>query len=291
MRFRINQPPARCKPRPARSIGLMTLMLATLMEVADIDPADAIVIRHAYVPLHGDTGFRGIHPQSTHAEIFAYTRNQGVAGFTAIPPRYWLVFIKEGSGEARLWSVLENRGEVSNDGVRREFDLIETNAMADMHGRLVIGWNAPRSWWMRAKTAGAYPVTGIADAEPIPFAGFDELILKHAELQAVMREPRYASWRTALGAVKGVYLITDTKDGRQYVGKADGADTIRGRWSAYAANGHGSNRDLRGLDPTSFRFSVLRAFDPATPETTLNFMAESHYKRALDTRAHGLNAN
>jgi len=47
----------------------------------------------------------------------------------------------------------------------------------------------------------------------------------------------------------GVYLITDTRDGRQYVGKADGLENIRQRWSAYAANGHGGNVELRGLDP------------------------------------------
>ena len=56
-----------------------------------------------------------------------------------------------------------------------------------------------------------------------------------------MREHRYASWRTALGAVAGIYLITDTRDGRQYVGKADGAESIRQRWGAYATNGHGGS--------------------------------------------------
>lgn len=268
----------------------MTLTLDTLLKLAGIDSAEAIVIRHAYVALHEDTGYRGIHPNSTDAEVLAYTSNQSVNGFTDCPPRYWVVFIKEGSTEARLWSVVENYGEVGSDGVRREFAVARTDLMGDLAGRLVVRWSAPRRWWMRAATAGTYPVTGIADAEPIPFPGFDELILSYADLQAVMREPRFASWRTALGAVKGIYLITDTTDGRQYVGKADGAETIRGRWTAYAANGHGSNRDLRNLDPSSFRFSVLRVFDPATPETTIN-TAESHYKRALDTRAHGLNAN
>lgn len=268
----------------------MSLTLAPLLVDAGIDLADAIVIRHAHVDIHEDTGTRGIRPNSTYEEIFAYTRNQGVAGFPAIPPRYWLVFTKEGGSEARLWSVLENHGEIDNDGVRRIFELTQSEIMADLRGRLVIGWTAPRSWWMRARTASTYPVTGIADAEPIPFPGFDELILDHTDLQAVMREPRYASWRTALGSVKGVYLITDTSDGRQYVGKADGADSIRQRWSAYAANGHGSNRDLRGLDPSTFQFSVLRVFDPATPEAVIN-AAESHYKRALGTRRHGLNAN
>lgn len=83
---------------------------------------------------------------------------------------------------------------------------------------------------------------GIADAEPIPFPGFDRLVLDYAHVQAVMREPRYASGRTALGAVVGVYLIIDTKDGRQYIGKADGAENVRQRWDTSAANGHGGNK-------------------------------------------------
>lgn len=268
----------------------MPLTLAPLLLDAGIDLADAIVIRHAYVALHENTGVRGIHPDSTDDEVLAYTSNQGVKGFPANPPRHWVVFVKEGGSQARLWGVVENHGEVGGDGTRRQFSVAPTELMADLAGRLVIDWNAPRSWWMRATTASMYPVFGIADAEPIPFPGFDELILDYAQLQAVMREPRYASWLTALGSVKGVYLITDMKDGRQYVGKADGADSIRQRWAAYAANGHGGNRDLRGLDPTSLQYSVLRVFDPSTPEAVIN-AAESHYKRALGTRMHGLNAN
>ena len=112
--------------------------------------------------------------------------------------------------------------------------------------------------------------------------------LEHPQLQAVVREHRYASWRTALSSVIGIYLITDTRDGRHYVGKADGAETILQRWTAYATNGHGGNVELRGLDPSTFRFSVLRVFDPSTPEPVVN-AAESHYKKALDSRRHGLN--
>lgn len=75
----------------------------------------------------------------------------------------------------------------------------------------------------------------------VSFPGFDRLVRDHVQLQAVMREHRYASWRTALSSVAGVYLITDTRDGRHYVGKADGADNIRQCWSGYTANGHGGN--------------------------------------------------
>lgn len=201
-----------------------------------------------------------------------------------------MVFIKEGGDRARLWSVVENHGEISRDDIRRTFDVVESEHMSDLRKRLVIGWRSPRTWRMNATTAASYPVMGIADAEPIPFPGFDRLVLSHVQLQAVMREHRYASWRTALSSVFGVYLITDTRDGRHYVGKADGAESIRQRWSAYATNGHGGNVELRGLYPSSFRFSLLRVFDPATPTRDID-AAESHFKDALDSRRHGLNRN
>lgn len=105
-----------------------------------------------------------------------------------------------------------------------------------------------------------------------------------------MREHRFAAWRTALASVVGIYLITDTRDGRHYVGKADGAETIRQRWNGYATNGHGGNVELRHLDPASFRFSLLRVFDPATPTRVID-ETESHFKIALDSRKHGLNRN
>ena len=270
----------------------MALTLSPILLDAAIDPRDAMVFRHAYVLGHEDSGLPGIHADSTDGEILEYTRNQSAntQRFPAVLPRFWVVFIKEGGDQARLWSVVENRGEISNDGLRRIFDVVESEHMADLRSRLVIGWRSPRTWWMRASTAASYPVMGIADAEPVPFPGFDRLVLDHAQLQAVMREHRYASWRTALASVAGVYLITDTRDGRQYVGKADGAESIRQRWGAYATNGHGGNVELRGLHATSFRFSLLRVFDPATPTQVID-AAESHFKVALNTRRNGLNRN
>lgn len=270
----------------------MALTLGPILFDAGVDLVDALVIRHAYVREHEDSGLRGIHADSTDAEILEYTRNQSAntQRFPAVPPCLWVVFIREGGDQARLWAVVENRGEVSNDGVRRVFDVVESEHMADLRNRLVIGWRSPRTWWMRASTAASYPVVGIADAEPVPFPGFDRLVLEYAQLQAVMREHRYASWGTALASVVGIYLITDTRDGRQYVGKADGAESIRQRWNTYATNGHGGNVELRGLDPSSFRYSLLRVFDPSTPTQEID-AAESHFKVALDTRRHGLNRN
>lgn len=269
----------------------MALTLGTILRGEAIDPGEALAIRHSFVAMHED-GEAGIHADSTDAEILAYTSRQSLTSrhFPADPPRTWLVFVTDGSYRARLWRVLENHGEVHRDDTLRHFDLRETGALADLQDRLVIHWPAPITWRVHGATAADYPVLEIADAAREPFPGFDRLRLSHATLQAVLREHRYEHWRSALSSVAGIYLITDTRDGRQYVGKADGAETIRQRWSAYAADGHGGNVGLRGLDPSTFRYSVLRVFDRATPQAVIND-AESHFKQALDTTRHGLNGN
>lgn len=270
----------------------MVLTLDAVLQSAGIRPEEAMVIRHAYVREHEDSGLIGIHADSTDDEILYYTSRQSAKPrvFPVVPPRVWVVFVRDGGDRARLWSVVENRGESWNDGRQRAFELTLSRELADLRNRLVIGWRSPRAWWINGTTAAGYPVKEIADSQPVPFPGFDRLVLDYAQLQAVMRETRYATWRTALAAVKGIYLITDTRDGRHYIGKADGEESIRQRWNVYATNGHGGNRDLQGRDPTSFRYSLLRVFDPSAPEHEING-AESHYKVALDTRRWGLNAN
>ena len=269
----------------------MTLTLGHILASAGLEPANSLAIRHAYVREHED-GSAGIDADSSADDILAYTREQASNPriFPRTPSPVWVVFLPEGGDRARLWSVLTNHGEVSDDGTLRTFDLTPSNHLEDLRNRLVIGWRSPRTWQLSGTTAATYPVVEIADSQPILFPGFDALILDYPQLTAVMREHRYAGWRTALGSVAGIYLITDTRDGRQYVGKADGSERIRQRWGLYATNGHGGNVELRGLDPTSFRFSLLRVFDPATPTRQID-AAESHFKRALDSRKHGLNRN
>ena len=48
--------------------------------------------------------------------------------------------------------------------------------------------------------------------------------------------------------------------------------------------------ELKGFDPSSSRFSLLRVLDPATPNRDIN-IAESHFKDVLDTRRIGLDRN
>lgn len=49
--------------------GLLCMTLEPILRSAGIDPSDALVIRHAYVKEHEDTGLQGIHADSTDDEI------------------------------------------------------------------------------------------------------------------------------------------------------------------------------------------------------------------------------
>ena len=81
-------------------------------------------------------------------------------------------------------------------------------------------------------------------------------------------------WKAALSSAKGVYLISDTKTGRRYVGSAYGAEGIWSRWCGYVFSGHGGNAELRKLvsDPSlsycreNFRFALVEHRPEATSD-------------------------
>ncbi|MHA7286577.1 hypothetical protein ACX80I_09890 [Arthrobacter sp. MDT3-44] len=118
----------------------MTLTLDSILRSVGIDSGEAQVIRHAYVREHEDVGLKGIHADSTDDEILDYTRQQSANRrvFPITPAAIYVIFVREGGDRARLWSVVENRGETSNDGQLRVFNLVMSEHMVDLRNRLVI---------------------------------------------------------------------------------------------------------------------------------------------------------
>ncbi|MEI2278019.1 GIY-YIG nuclease family protein [Paenarthrobacter ilicis] len=269
---------------------------------------DIHVVRHSFRP-NDQTALRG--PEDlTDERVAAYTREQDISPrrFPANPPRLWVILIADGKNRSRLWGTFENHGELEHQrtGACRYFDLRPVDFLAPLKDRLVVDWDNPRSWHRSAssESAARMQVVEIADRDKIPFPGFDGVLLTHHQLQEMVSEPRYTDWRAALSEVQGIYLITDSSNGKQYVGKADGSERIFGRWTSYARDGHGGNIALLELAFASvgdskkvrtdharhFVFSLLRVFGPSTPSSEVN-AAESHYKAALMTRKFGLNRN
>lgn len=125
------------------------------------------------------------------------------------------------------------------------------------------------------------------------FPGYRRTHLTLPQLRACVALAR-DDWRIPLASVAGVYLIV-TPDGEQYVGSASGAEGLWGRWSNYAATTDGGNKRLivKAAASTSddfggWHFSILETADStATREEVL--ARESHWKKVLGSRAHGLN--
>lgn len=271
------------------------LQLGHLFQAAGLAPEDVVVIRHTLNPDGLKTRADAMGPN-----LLAYAREQGRNGkFPAKPPKIWLNFLATGGWRARFLTAFENHGEVEAEGTDRLrfFALRPSPVLSALADRLVIEWTKDAVNWAKSGAAAtSLPVIEIADAQTEPFPGFDSLLIGFDELQAVVADDRYEQWRTALRSVQGIYLIADTRTGKLYIGKADGAERILGRWSEYAKNGHGGNvalRELAGADASyarHFQFSILRVFSPSAPPAQVD-AAETHYKKALLSRRTGHNRN
>lgn len=166
------------------------------------------------------------------------------------------------------------------------YDLTLTPLLSEYHGRLIIDWGAGyRSWVQRAQHQDK-PVLEIHrhTGEP-PFPGFMEF---REHLHRLATVP--FAWRTALGAVGGVYLLACVNTGKLYVGAAYGEGGFWRRWEDYVATGHGGNMLMKELPTAEYQVSILEvASSSASPADVIAM--ESRWKAKLLTKAFGLNGN
>lgn len=124
-----------------------------------------------------------------------------------------------------------------------------------------------------------------------PFPGYDKVSVSWYELASVINTE---SWKTGLSNQKGVYLITDTSNGKMYVGSATGNEMILGRWRSYVENGHGGNKELKKVSlkhiKSYFKYTILDVYKANTDDSII-LEREQWWKEVLMTREHGFNKN
>lgn len=118
----------------------------------------------------------------------------------------------------------------------------------------------------------------------VEFPGYDKVNVSWEELSSFINAD---AWSTALKNQKGIYLITDVKTGKRYVGKASGDNMLLGRWQNYISNGHGGNIELKKIGfeyiKENFRYSILEIFKESTDDSLID-SRESWWKDLLLTR-------
>lgn len=133
----------------------------------------------------------------------------------------------------------------------------------------------------------------------VSFPGIHAIRHGFSDLEKIFKVGRI-DWKAALKDMKGVYLITDTSNGKKYVGSASGSDGLWARWGSYIETGHASNDALvklirrKGMNYArrNFTFTVLEAMAKTTADDEV-INRESHWKQVLLTRDrdHGYNRN
>lgn len=186
------------------------------------------------------------------------------------------------------------------DGVG--YDADEVKEYDQYFGRLVVEYHNP------CRTMGRKYENVMDELEVVQilneqytgneFPGYENVRLSYPLLKNIV-DRQLPGWVDALRNQKAVYLITDTKTGKLYVGSATSqTGMLLQRWSSYAADGHGGNVELRelvkqqGFDyvKENFQYSILENYNARMDDGYI-LKRESWWKETLCTRTHGYNKN
>ena len=141
--------------------------------------------------------------------------------------------------------------------------------------------------------------------QTVHFPGYENISFSYKNLKENWTN---RTWREQLSAVYGVYVITDTKNGKLYVGSAYGDNGIYGRWSTYLSDGYDKTEvednkypnkrlwevvDKYGIDYVKrhFQYTLLEIFSKNEVGKQKALEREKYWKKVLDSRKHGYNAN
>ena len=130
------------------------------------------------------------------------------------------------------------------------------------------------------------------------FPGYENVRLTYNQLKTVI-DRKLPGWISALENQKAVYLITDTKTGKLYVGSATAQyGMLLQRWSDYVCNGHGGNEGLKevvlrhGFEyvKSNFQYAILENYNARMDDEYI-LRRETWWKNTLRSREFGLNKN
>ncbi|MCK9342860.1 MAG: GIY-YIG nuclease family protein [Massilibacteroides sp.] len=137
------------------------------------------------------------------------------------------------------------------------------------------------------------------------FPGYEHLSKSYDDLKIHLNNK---SWRDQLSSVYGVYIITDKKKGKLYIGSAYGIDGVYGRWSAYLKDGYDKdeledskypNIKLKNLVNDEgieyiqkhFQYTLLEIFSKTELGKKQALEREKYWKEVFKSKEHGYNGN
>lgn len=186
-----------------------------------------------------------------------------------------------------IYEVLQRR----NENHSNSYDIREVEEYSKYIGRLKIGMKKPSRGraFLLEKHYENMIVSEILKRSYSGevFPGYENINCDFKYLEYIIRNEK-ADWKSALLNVKGVYLISDIRNGKKYIGSAYGDFGIWSRWNQYINSGHGGNAalaeliDKKGIDYAreNFRFSLLEYRSMKTDDNEI-INREQYWKSVL----------
>jgi len=207
-----------------------------------------------------------------------------------------VVFIGEEGRRARFVGVYRILGGKKIAEKNFYYDIEEAQGFEDLKERVIIDWGPATIQWQQWISNPKEIIEIHPGLHYQQFTDYFDFILDFRQLSEIVNN-QYSDWKRMLSVTKGIYLISDTRTGKLYVGSAYGDEGIWGRWVSYVATrGHGNNKTLKELIAAdelygeNFRFSILMLL-PRTITADQAIEKEKLFKKKLGTNSFGLNNN
>ncbi len=277
----------------------MSLLFSTILHEAGISLANVRLLRHK-----DNRSAKGRSPyelwRDNRQQFELYQSTQKIENREKLKSRYWASFIGTPADETLFVGIygvkgrkvlmketpMPHRDDVDKAGTCDLYDLTLEQSLDAFIGRLLIDWGpGKRSWIQRADRKGKKITELRKEFKEPDFPGFLNFIQPLSKLKMLPR-----GWVDALGASRGVYLLTCPKTKEQYIGSATGENGFWRRWQDYIETGHGGNVGLKGRDPSDYQVSILEVAGTALTTADIIQM-ELRWKSKLQSREMGLNRN
>lgn len=178
------------------------------------------------------------------------------------------------------------------------YDIEEYSEFSLYNRRIIIDWICgARNWHVRKSNLPVIEILKEYQRNIENFTSYEDLILSFEELnEIVFMSSLYSDWVNALSTINAIYVITDTENGKLYIGSSYGSNGLLGRWTDYAKTKHGGNERLIKLleeHPQRYRkfqYSILQLL-PKSITMEMAVEAECKWKDKLCTRKYGYNHN
>lgn len=201
-----------------------------------------------------------------------------------------------------------------NKTTKRDFDVAEAERLHEYEpffGRLTVRWkNKPQQfYYIDQNLVDSVEVQEISEHAYLDrdnsFAGYENVCKTFVELRRILGRK---DWIEALSGVYGVYVITDNKTGKAYIGSAYGDNGIYGRWLVYINSGYDKDEKETGEYPNkklkdlvqregmayiteNFQYTILEIFPKNEIGKDRALQRESYWKKVFHTRMYGYNDN